>query len=199
MSNRMDFHDNNLPVIRGQRVILRLPNKSDIDSIINYYLENKDHLEEFEPIRPDNFYTTGFWEKDIESRLKEYKEDKSLRMFIFDKIDNCTIIGVVNFNQIVRGAFHACYLGYSIAGDKQGEGYMTESLHYAIDFAFNQLNLHRIMANYMPHNRKSGNVLRRLGFTVEGYARDYLFINGRWEDHILTSLTNRSWEPPLKF
>lgn len=51
------------------------------------------------------------------------------------------------------------------------------------------------MANYMPHNQRSGNLLRRLGFVVEGYARDYLLINGRWEDHIQTSLINPNWKP----
>jgi ribosomal-protein-alanine N-acetyltransferase len=30
---------------------------------------------------------------------------------------------------------------------------------------------------------------------VEGYARDYLYINGCWEDHILTSRTNPDWKP----
>lgn len=35
-----------------------------------------------------------------------------------------------------------------------------------------------------------------LGFKVEGYAYDYLLINGRWEDHVLTSLTNPAWTPP---
>lgn len=30
---------------------------------------------------------------------------------------------------------------------------------------------------------------------VEGYARDYLMINGQWQDHILTSLINRNWQP----
>jgi len=30
---------------------------------------------------------------------------------------------------------------------------------------------------------------------VEGYARDYLLINGKWEDHILTSLVNPHWKP----
>jgi len=50
--------------------------------------------------------------------------------------------------------------------------------------------VHRIHANYMPHNRRSGAVLRRLGFVVDGFARDYLQINGRWEDHVLTSLIN---------
>jgi ribosomal-protein-alanine N-acetyltransferase len=53
------------------------------------------------------------------------------------------------------------------------------------------------MANYMPHNRRSGNVLKRAGFVVEGYARDYLMINGKWEDHIFTSLTNPHWRSDL--
>jgi ribosomal-protein-alanine N-acetyltransferase len=46
----------------------------------------------------------------------------------------------------------------------------------------------------MPRNEKSAKLLKRLNFTIEGYARDYLFIDGKWEDHILTSLTNVSSE-----
>jgi ribosomal-protein-alanine N-acetyltransferase len=46
------------------------------------------------------------------------------------------------------------------------------------------------MANYVPTNERSGRLLRRLGFVVEGYARDYLFIGGRFQDHVLTALTN---------
>ncbi len=72
---------------------------------------------------------------------------------------------------------------------------MTEAVRVAIQYVFEELNLHRVMANYMPHNQRSGNLLKRLGFVVEGYARDYLFINGGWEDHIQTSLINRNWKP----
>lgn len=46
------------------------------------------------------------------------------------------------------------------------------------------------MANYLPQNQRSAALLKRLGFSVEGYARDYLKINGEWQDHILTSLVN---------
>ena len=67
---------------------------------------------------------------------------------------------------------------------------MYEALTAAIDYVFTDLKLHRIMANYIPVNERSARLLRRLGFTVEGYARDYLFIAGEWRDHILTSLTN---------
>lgn len=187
-------YETNLPILSGERVILRLPNKGDIKSIIQFYIGNKEHLAPFEPIKQESFYTEEVWRNEIKLRTKDFQEGRSLRMFIFDKADENKVIGTVNFNQMIRGVFHACYLGYSLAENRQGKGYMTESLKVAIDYVFDELNLHRIMANYMPHNRKSGEVLKRLGFTVEGYARDYLMINGKWEDHILTSLTNHNWK-----
>jgi ribosomal-protein-alanine N-acetyltransferase len=64
---------------------------------------------------------------------------------------------------------------------------MFEALNASTDFVFKHLKLHRIMANYVPRNEKSGKLLKKLGFVFEGYARDYLKINGQWEDHILTS------------
>jgi ribosomal-protein-alanine N-acetyltransferase len=45
----------------------------------------------------------------------------------------------------------------------------------------------------MPRNERSAALLRRLGFSVEGLARDFLLIAGRWEDHVLTSLINPQW------
>ena len=51
------------------------------------------------------------------------------------------------------------------------------------------------MANYMPDNLRSAALLKRLGFEVEGLAKNYLYINGQWRDHVLTSLTNADWNP----
>lgn len=56
-------------------------------------------------------------------------------------------------------------------------------------------HIHRIMANYMPHNKRSGALLARLGFEKEGYAKDYLLIDGQWRDHVLTALTTPLWTP----
>ena len=50
------------------------------------------------------------------------------------------------------------------------------------------------MANYMPDNIASAQVLKKLGFVIEGTAKDYLYIDDRWEDHILTSLVNPNWK-----
>lgn len=44
----------------------------------------------------------------------------------------------------------------------------------------------------MPRNERSPRVLERCGFVREGFARAYLKIAGRWEDHVLTALVNAS-------
>ena len=100
------------------------------------------------------------------------------------------------FPEFVRGAFQAAFLGYGLARQAEGQGLMTEALTAAIGFAFDERRLHRVMANYMPTNERSQAVLRGLGFVVDGYARDYLFINGAWRDHVLTSKTNDSLARP---
>ncbi|MCK6430817.1 MAG: GNAT family N-acetyltransferase, partial [Burkholderiaceae bacterium] len=73
-------------------------------------------------------------------------------------------------------------------------GLMTEALAACIDFAFGALRLHRIQANYMPENERSGRLLARLAFEREGYAKDYLFIDGAWRDHVLTARLNRTFD-----
>ena len=50
------------------------------------------------------------------------------------------------------------------------------------------------MANYRPENDRSRKLLERLGFVREGLARDYLFIDGAWRDHVLTALTNPGFD-----
>ena len=99
-------------------------------------------------------------------------------------------VGGARLSNVVLGPFRACNLGYQLDVNATGRGLMHEALTEIIRYAFEELQLHRIMANYVPTNERSGQVLRRLGFAVEGYARDYLFIGGKFRDHVLTALTN---------
>ena len=90
----------------------------------------------------------------------------------------------------MRGVFQAAHLGYAIGAAFEGRGFMAEGLIAANEFMFTKMNLHRIMANYMPNNARSGALLERLGFEREGIAKEYLLIANRWEDHVLTSKIN---------
>lgn len=185
---------NVLPLRESDRTFVRLANGDDVRAIVNYYKENRQHLTPFEPLRTDDFYTEVYWRKEVKRRLTDASNNLSLKLFIFSKDHPQEILGSINFANFVRGAFQSCTLGYSLAEVEQGKGYMTEALKVAIDYVFNEWNLHRIMAAYLPHNQRSGRLLKRFGFVVEGYANEYLMINGQWQDHILTSLINRDWK-----
>ena len=179
-----------LPRIETPRTTIRLAETADAPQVLDYYWRNREHLEPFEPLRSPNFYEESAWVLRIAFFLDSFQADRSLNLFMFSKSDPSRVIGAIGFSNIVRGAFQACYLGYGVDQAYEGKGYMREALHASIAYVFDELRLHRIMANYMPFNHRSGRLLHRLGFVVEGYARAYLQINGKWEDHVLTSLTN---------
>lgn len=71
---------------------------------------------------------------------------------------------------------------------------MTEAVGKVTEIAFGRLGLHRIEANIMPWNTRSLRVVQKNGFVNEGIARDYLLINGKWEDHIHMVKLNPEWK-----
>jgi ribosomal-protein-alanine N-acetyltransferase len=175
------------------RLRLYLPGASEAHRVLRYFDGNRTHLEPWEPRRPDDFYTERFWYERLAANRDEHSRGVSMRLFFELKHDpRRPIIGAANFTNIVRGAFMACYLGYSLGRVAQGQGLMTEALRAAVPAAFEDLGLHRIMANYRPENGRSAKVLSRLGFEIEGYARDYLYIDGAWRDHVLTARVRRA-------
>ena len=80
------------------------------------------------------------------------------------------VVGVVNLNEIVGGVFQSAYLGYYGMAAFSRTGLMTEALRAAIGVAFGELGLHRLEANIQPGNHASIALVRRLGFTKEGFA-----------------------------
>ena len=99
------------------------------------------------------------------------------------RLSDDAILGSIEISQISRGNFQSAYLGYLIGAPFANQGYMTEALSLALDYAFDRLRLHRLEANLQPSNAASRALVRRLGFTREGYSRRYLKIAGRWRDH----------------
>jgi ribosomal-protein-alanine N-acetyltransferase len=93
------------------------------------------------------------------------------------------LVGVIAISEIVLGAFRSAYLGYSGFAATGGRGLMTQALHGAVRYAFDELGLHRVEANVQPGNARSIALARRAGFTKEGFSPGYLFIDGAWRDH----------------
>lgn len=157
--------------------------------LANYYAVNESHLERWSPAVPAGHHSVESWRRRLEMREQEMETHSAVHFIGTDR-EESHVIGTCSLSNIVRGVFLACHLGYSCAQRYEGQGYMKKIVSHAIEYAFSDLKLHRIMANYMPENDRSAGLLKNLGFEREGLAKEYLHINGKWEDHVLTSLLN---------
>ena len=176
-----------------ERLCLRLPGAAGAAGVAAFYSANREHLRPWSPAFHDGLFSEEFWAAELQRRLPDYQAGREVRGFLYLRGDPDRVIGNLSLSQIVRGVLQACNLGYALAADAQGHGYMLEAVRGAVAYAFGPLGMHRVAADYMPRNRRSAAVLRQAGFVVEGYARELLLINGRWEDHVLTAITNRDW------
>jgi ribosomal-protein-alanine N-acetyltransferase len=66
-------------------------------------------------------------------------------------------------------------------------------LSLTLSFAFRQLKLHRVEVNVQPSNARSIALVRRAGFTREGFSRRYVKIAGRWRDHERWAMLVEDW------
>ncbi|MFI3308891.1 ribosomal protein S5-alanine N-acetyltransferase [Ewingella allii] len=174
------------------RMVLRLVHERDAHRMADYYVENRAFLKPWEPVRDESHCYPSGWQARLGLITEMQKQGNAYYFILLDPDEN-NVQGVANFSNVLRGSFHACFLGYSLGEKWQGQGLMFEALQSLIRYMQRQQKMHRIMANYMPHNQRSGALLHRLGFEREGYAKDYLLIDGKWQDHILTALTYQDW------
>jgi [ribosomal protein S5]-alanine N-acetyltransferase len=99
------------------------------------------------------------------------------------QIGSRDVVGVVTLSEVVAGDSQSAYLGYYGMARHSGRGLMTAALRLAIQFAFCDLDIHRLEANIQPSNNRSIALVRRLGFKREGFSKRYLIIGGAWRDH----------------
>ncbi|HKU68201.1 MAG TPA: GNAT family N-acetyltransferase [Candidatus Baltobacteraceae bacterium] len=195
MSNNSD----DVPVLVTERLMLTIPGAQAAPARVAFNRANQRHLEPWNPAMSARDFDVEFWRVRLDGQVRQFKDGTRYAFSIFERAGGPAgpLVGYVDFSEVVRGVFLACYMGYALAETAQGRGYMTEAARAAVDYMFERVRLHRIMANYMPNNARSAAVLERLGFTVEGRAKAYLYLAGAWQDHVLTSLTNPEPIVPL--
>ena len=172
---------NNIVEIQGKNISIRNFTPDDAQELLEYYLRNKEHLREFEPVRDASFFT---YETQKEILLESYRQlmtgsGSDLGIYIGDKL-----IGKAKISSIVYGVFKNGILGYSIDKEYEGRGYMKEAINLVLEYAKEYLDLHRIEASALTTNERSKGVLLACGFEEVGVNKKYLYINGKWSDHI---------------
>ena len=165
---------------------IRLIEANDAAQVLDYYYRTRTHLSPWEPSRAADFYCQENMLNRILEAEGEFHAGKQVKIGVFN--DNQRMLASIDFSQLVWGPMQACFLGYSIDAHLEGKGLMREFLPPCIEYLFRDIGLHRIQASYMVDNHRSARLLNHLGFEQEGLAKQYLQINGQWQDHILTSL-----------
>ncbi|MCO4784792.1 GNAT family N-acetyltransferase [Marinomonas atlantica] len=189
--NGKSWQDNGrFPVIKTARGVLKLLDESEAPLLKTYVNEQREHLVSWEPQRGEDYYSDETCRLRVKEMRRDFIEDKGCVLCLLNS-EQDRMLAYSNYSQFVRGISQSCFLGYSLAEDIQGQGYMNECLEAGIQHVSKELNIDRIQACYMPRNHKSAAVLERLKFEKEGIAKHYLKINGQWEDHVLTALTLR--------
>jgi ribosomal-protein-alanine N-acetyltransferase len=173
-----------VPSISGDGVVLRGPQPGDYQEWADLREASRAFLVPWEPTWPaDDLTRTAF-----RRRLRRYAEDQRADLaypfFLFRQQDN-VLVGGLTLGNVRRGVAQAGSLGYWMGAAYAGHGYMSAAVQALTDFAFAALRLHRIEAACIPANAASIRLLEKNGFSREGYAREYLCINGVWQDHLL--------------
>ncbi len=165
-------------------LLLVSPDQVTAEQLAEYCIRNREFLKEFEPPRTEEYYTAAHQQELLNQDLENWDQRRGYRFYVKEASDPDRVIGSMALSNIVWGAFYSCFLGGKLDKDRVSQGYGTRAVGMIVDFAFNQLGLHRIEANVMPRNKRSLRSLEKSGFENEGLSRYYLNINGVWEDHI---------------
>ncbi len=186
--------NNAMPPIKyeAERLFIRPPCLDDWSQWATIRGRNQEFLKPFEPTWPDDCLEESFYERRLARQEKDWQEGRAYSFLIFKNDDN-VLVGGVNINNVSRGAAQYATLGYWLDEGEQGQGYMEEALRLVIDFGFDELKLHRFNAGCLQDNERSVKLLLKLGFEEEGFAKKFVQIAGKWQDHRLFGLPVEHW------
>jgi ribosomal-protein-alanine N-acetyltransferase len=173
-----------LALIAGDGVTLRTPQMTDFSEWAALREASRDFLVPWEPTWPHDDLTRSAFRRRLRRYAEDLRTDQGYAFLILRTTDG-VLLGGLTLAHIRRGVAQAASLGYWMGLPFARHGYMTAAVRAIIPFAFTTLRLHRLEAACIPSNAASIRLLERIGFVREGYAREYLCINGVWQDHLL--------------
>ena len=179
----------------GRRVMMRPLAASDFRAWSEVRARNADWLTVWEPMRQPSLPDPTTDRSAFTSRCIQRDRDRANGVaYQFGLFIDQHIAGEINLNNVIRGAMQSGTIGYWIDQRHAGRAYVAEGVALLIQFAFEQLGLHRVEICIVPRNVNSRRVMEKLGLRSEGVALRYLEINGEWEDHIRYAMTAEEWE-----
>ena len=173
---------NTLLSLTTDRLRMSVLKKSEYHRVGDYLRRNRDFHKEFSQTHDDQYFTDNMQKGYLEFDAMSFKDGNLVPLWITLKGSD-VIIGRVSFFNLAYGGMMNCATGYHLDKDHTGNGYMTEALRAGCQFMFKEYKMHRIEAFILPENKRSIDLVNRLGFAYEGKRVSYMHINGAYRDH----------------
>ena len=172
------------PVLKGQKVTLRPPDEKDPAKFIAWFadLEVTRYLALVFPLSLQQ-------EEDFVKRIGESKNDV---WWVIEAEGRS--IGATGIHRIDWVNAHG--ITGTVIGDKSAwrKGYGSESMAIRTDYAFRQLNLHKLKSGTFMENEPSKRGLQKAGYRQVGIEHEESWRDGAWHDHWLCEILRSDWE-----
>ena len=175
-------------LLRGNRVRLTALTQSDLPTVVQWH-QNPDFLRLFDalPAYPKTEEALTQWLEDMRKATDAF-------LFAVRTLDNDELIGYVELDGILW-THRVSGVSIAIGEVKYREkGYGYEVMQLVLQFAFDELNLHRIQLTVFSYNERAIALYEKLGFQREGVHREHLQRDGKRYDMYLYGLLRSEWE-----
>jgi [ribosomal protein S5]-alanine N-acetyltransferase len=179
--------------IDGGLVTLRPLTLRDWNAWAELRGQSRDFLTPWEPAWPVDSLTRSAFARRVRRQANEWRDDLAYSFLTLERQTD-RLVGGLGLSNVRRSVSQCATLGYWVGEPFARRGFTGAAVRLALDFAFEDLSLHRIDASCLPENQASRALLETFGFTCEGLARGYLRINGTWRDHLLYGLLREDWK-----
>lgn len=178
------------PTLAAGPLVLRAPRVEDYAAWRLLRESGRAHLTRWEPDWTPDDVTLAAYRRRVRTYDRERRTGGAHAFFMVRRDDE-TLVGGVTLSGVRYQSSCSASLGYWVGERHARLGYGHAGVQAVVAFAFRTLGLNRVEAACQPDNEASARLLAKAGFREEGFARDYLFINGAWRDHRLFAITAR--------
>lgn len=180
-------------IFETDRLIIQSSDMSITKKLLDYYTENREFFDKYEPVHIDAYFTLPFQTKSMELEVQQMENLSSAYYYFSLKDEPDKIIGSISFVRIRKEPYASVIFGYNLDEKHQGHGYCTEACKAAMEHVLSIAHIHRIESRVLTTNEKSIHVLERLGFFHEGFEKASILIGGEFRDHLRYAYINEKY------
>ena len=174
-------------LLKGKRVRLTAVTKDDLPTMMKWWTDS-DFLRLY-----DTFPAFPQTADQLAKRLEDSEQGKTNFLMGIRPLNDEKLLGIIELDGIIWP--HGTS-SISIAIGEQaerGQGYGREAMTLMLDFAFRELNLHRVFLTVFSYNTVAIAMYEKLGFTREGVYREHLQRDGQRFDMLIYGILRREW------